>query len=105
MKSPAEDIETLAKLFGLSLDGNLPVVSPIDGRSAGLVVETTHEDATAKIELANSAFLHWRKVPAPRRGELVRLFGQLLREHKEPLAQLVTLECGKPMSDGLGEVQ
>ncbi|WP_246610995.1 L-piperidine-6-carboxylate dehydrogenase [Aquisediminimonas profunda] len=105
MKSPAEDIEDLARIFSFSLGGDLPIVSPIDGRTAGSVVGTTLKEAAAMIELARSAFLHWRKVPAPRRGELVRVFGQLLREHKEPLAQLVTLECGKPISEGLGEVQ
>jgi aldehyde dehydrogenase (NAD+) len=105
VKSPAEDIAALAKLFNISFGGRLSVVSPIDGRSAGSVVETTPDEAIAVIETARNAFLHWRKVPAPRRGELVRLFGQLLRQHKEPLAQLVTLECGKPISEGLGEVQ
>ncbi len=50
-------------------------------------------------------FTNWRNVPAPRRGELVRLFGNALRDHKDDLARLVTIECGKPLSEGLGEVQ
>ncbi|MBP6581251.1 MAG: aldehyde dehydrogenase family protein, partial [Sphingorhabdus sp.] len=52
-----------------------------------------------------SAFLKWRSVPAPRRGELVRRFGNALRDHKADLARLVTIECGKPISEGEGEVQ
>ena len=50
-------------------------------------------------------FSHWRTVPAPRRGELVRLIGEELRAAKEPLARLVTLEAGKIVQEGLGEVQ
>ena len=52
-----------------------------------------------------AAFEIWREVPAPKRGELVRLFGEELRRHKKPLAQLVTIECGKILAEGLGEVQ
>jgi len=105
VKSPAEEIAELAGVFGISLDGDLPVISPIDGRSAGMVAKTSREDACARIEKSHQAFLNWRQVPAPRRGELVRLFGQTLRNHKQHLARLVTLECGKPISEGLGEVQ
>lgn len=105
MKSPAHEIGELAARFGIPLRGDLPVVSPIDGREAGAVLKTVPEKADALIEQAHIAFLAWRTVPAPRRGELVRLFGQALRAQKEPLARLVTLECGKPLSEGLGEVQ
>jgi aldehyde dehydrogenase (NAD+) len=56
-------------------------------------------------ERAHAAFLQWRTVPAPRRGELVRLLGEELRAAKQPLARLVTLECGKIVQESLGEVQ
>ncbi len=59
----------------------------------------------ASIGRAEEAFRLWRKVPAPRRGELVRLFGEQLRQHKNDLGALVTLECGKILPEGLGEVQ
>jgi aldehyde dehydrogenase (NAD+) len=61
--------------------------------------------ARAKIDAAHRAFLAWRRVPGPRRGELVRLFGEELRAHKESLARLVTIEAGKVLSEGRGEVQ
>lgn len=105
MKSPSDEIAALAADFGIPLEGDLPIVSPIDGQQAGSVRQTTPDDAKALIDHAHIAFLKWRTIPAPRRGELVRLFGQALRAQKEPLARLVTLECGKPLSEGLGEVQ
>src|SRR5439155_14654322 len=57
------------------------------------------------VEQAHAAYLAWRNVPPPRRGELVRLFGEVLREEKEKLARLVSLEAGKILQEGLGEVQ
>ncbi|WP_289472933.1 aldehyde dehydrogenase family protein, partial [Klebsiella pneumoniae] len=60
---------------------------------------------TRKIDAAHAAFTRWRTVPAPLRGELVRRFGNVLREHKAALGRLVTLEDGKIASEGLGEVQ
>jgi len=83
--------------------GSLPVRSPVDGSQIGAVHETT--DPTATIAKAASAFQSWRNVPAPRRGELVRLLGEELRTHKQALGRLVTLEVGKIESEGLGEVQ
>ena len=85
--------------------GTLQVTTPIDG---SVIAEVAVDDASVideKIALAREAFLQWRAVPAPRRGELVRLFGEVLREHKEDLGRLVTIECGKILSEGLGEVQ
>jgi aldehyde dehydrogenase (NAD+) len=76
--------------------------SPIDG-STGRVAETPQLDAVVARSVA--AFVDWRRVPAPRRGELVRLFGEELRAAKADLAALVTLEAGKIVSEGLGEVQ
>jgi len=69
------------------------------------VKEATTEEAKAAIGRAHAAYLKWRGVPAPRRGELVRLLGEELRAHKAALGRLVTLEVGKVESEGLGEVQ
>jgi aldehyde dehydrogenase (NAD+) len=83
----------------------LAVRSPIDGRQFGAVKPISGAEAEAAIERAHQAFLGWRVVPAPVRGELVRLLGEELRRHKEALGRLVTLEAGKILSEGLGEVQ
>ena len=83
--------------------GSLKVRSPIDGGEIGALPETA--DPAAEIARAAAAFEHWRNVPAPRRGELVRLLGEELRIHKQALGRLVTLEVGKIESEGLGEVQ
>jgi aldehyde dehydrogenase (NAD+) len=85
--------------------GGLPARSPITGEILAHVVRTSPEAAKAAIARAHTAFLAWRKVPAPRRGEFVRLLGQELRSGKEDLGRLVTLETGKILSEGLGEVQ
>lgn len=79
--------------------------SPITGESVATLRETSPAEAEAAIGRAQSAFLAWRKVPAPRRGEFVRLLGEELRTHKADLGLLVTLEAGKVTSEGLGEVQ
>jgi aldehyde dehydrogenase (NAD+) len=85
--------------------GALAVHSPIDGGQIGAVRAADAAAARAAVEAAHHAFLDWRMVPAPRRGELVRLFGEELRAAKEPLGRLVTIECGKILQEGLGEVQ
>jgi len=85
--------------------GSLLARSPIDGATTGAVHEATAEQMQQAVGRAHSAFLAWRKVPAPRRGELVRLFSDELRAHKATLAALVTLEAGKVTSEGEGEVQ
>ena len=85
--------------------GTLPVTSPIDGAEIARVAEHTTGDVDAAIERAVAAFANWRTVPGPRRGELVRLFGDELRANKEALGRLVTMECGKIFQEGLGEVQ
>jgi aldehyde dehydrogenase (NAD+) len=81
------------------------VTSPIDGATLARLVETSPAEAQAAITAAQAAFLAWREVPAPRRGELVRLLGEELRAAKADLGALVTLEAGKTASEGLGEVQ
>lgn len=105
MISAAEEARTLLAGFGLSSSGSLSVSSPIDGTSIGSVEPTSPDEPRTMIERAATAFNAWRTVPAPRRGELVRIFGSRLRDHKDALARLVTIECGKPISEGLGEVQ
>ena len=85
--------------------GSLAVQSPIDGAEIAHLAETTVADMPSVIARAQVAFTHWRSVPAPRRGELVRLLGEELRNAKAELGALVTLEVGKITSEGLGEVQ
>jgi aldehyde dehydrogenase (NAD+) len=85
--------------------GTLPARSPITGEVVMKVRETTVEETKAAIGRAHEAFKTWRLVPAPRRGEFVRLLGEELRAAKEDLGRLVTLETGKIVSEGLGEVQ
>src|SRR6185295_15155446 len=77
----------------------------IDGSEIGRVAFDAAKAIDAKIAASAEAFRVWREVPAPRRGELVRLFGEELRTHKEQLGRLVTLEAGKILQEGLGEVQ
>lgn len=81
------------------------VYSPVDGTLIGKVKYTTHEEYEQVIASAQSAFTTWRKMPAPKRGEIVRQYGNLLREYKEPLGKLVSYEMGKSLQEGLGEVQ
>lgn len=85
--------------------GSLVVKTPIDGSVIGQVVLHTAEETEQQIQKAQQAFKQWRKIPAPRRGELVRIFGQVLREYKEELGVLVSWEAGKITQEGLGEVQ
>ena len=99
----------IADAFGLEAlfdpEGDLAAVSPIDGSVLGYLRSDDPAGVTAKIEAAARAFAPWRDTPAPVRGELVRLLGEELRAHKSELAALVSLEAGKIVSEGLGEVQ
>ncbi|WP_203257483.1 L-piperidine-6-carboxylate dehydrogenase [Hyunsoonleella ulvae] len=79
--------------------------SPVDGQLIGSVKATTKEDYETVMKVATSAFKAWRMVPAPQRGEIVRQFGDKLREKKEALGKLVSYEMGKSYQEGLGEVQ
>jgi aldehyde dehydrogenase (NAD+) len=85
--------------------GRRKVSSPIDGSKIARVQDASAEDCQRVIAAAHAAFLSWRSVPAPRRGELVRLLGEELRAVKADLGLLVTLEAGKTLSEGVGEVQ
>ncbi|MBO9433774.1 aldehyde dehydrogenase family protein [Ruegeria sp. R13_0] len=92
---------TAAELTG----GTLAVRSPIDGRTLADVHETPASEMEAILANAKTAFKAWRTVPAPRRGELIRLLGEELRAAKDDLGALVSWEAGKITSEGLGEVQ
>ncbi|GAB0115526.1 L-piperidine-6-carboxylate dehydrogenase [Acidisoma sp. C75] len=85
--------------------GARPLTSPIDGSVIARIPDTAPAALGGLIGRADAAFRAWRDVPAPVRGEFVRLLGQELREHKAALGRLVTLEVGKVPSEGLGEVQ
>ena len=102
MKPVATEAAELLAEFGVESAGDLASFSPIDGEEIGRVPIGDPASAAAS---ATAAFGSWRTVPAPRRGELVRLLGEELRAAKEPLARLVTLEAGKIVQEGLGEVQ
>ncbi|QEI07135.1 aldehyde dehydrogenase family protein [Pigmentiphaga aceris] len=85
--------------------GNLNVRSPIDGANLAKLATHSVADVDTIVKQAQTAFLAWRSVPAPRRGELIRLFGEALRAEKEALGELVSYEAGKIRVEGLGEVQ
>ena len=101
--SPAEEAAAILRQLGVdAAAGDLVSTSPIDGADIGRVRVGDPDEAAGR---AQQAFLQWRSVPAPRRGELVRLLGEELRAAKEPLGRLVTIESGKIVQEGLGEVQ
>ncbi len=83
----------------------LPSISPIDGEVIAQVIQATPEDYNRVYNSARDAWKIWREVPAPRRGEIIRQMGVELRRHKEDLGMLVTLEMGKILPEGLGEIQ
>ena len=101
-------ISVLQKL-GVSNDllthGKNEIYSPVDGSVIAKLDFIGKTETDGMVDKAHAAFLEWRVVPAPVRGELVRVLGELLREHKEDLATVITLEAGKIKSEALGEVQ
>jgi aldehyde dehydrogenase (NAD+) len=103
------NIAPLLKTLGVDIKKyqgrDITVTSPIDGLPLASLKFDTPSGLNAKIKKASHAFEIWRDVPAPKRGELIRLFGEVLRENKADLAKLVTIECGKIIAEGLGEVQ
>jgi len=84
---------------------DLEVTSPIDGTRIATVRQVDEDEYDAIVARAHEAFLHWRTVPAPKRGEIVRQLGLRLREYRHELSQLVTLEMGKILAEAEGEVQ
>ena len=84
---------------------NIDSFSPVDGKLIGSVSTTSVKEYNETISVAKNAFNSWRLVPAPKRGEMVRQFGEELRKNKESLGKLVSYEMGKSYQEGLGEVQ
>jgi aldehyde dehydrogenase (NAD+) len=106
--SSIPDVLQRLNVNGYSSAGSGPLLtvhSPIDGQSIATIPTAQPRDVQITIDAAADAFLKWRLVPAPRRGELVRQIGNLLRDYKTDLAALVTLEVGKIPQESLGEVQ
>ncbi|MGV1791703.1 L-piperidine-6-carboxylate dehydrogenase [Rhizobium sp. A37_96] len=105
----AAETKAILTDIGVSADrytgGTLAVTSPVTGAEIGRLREHSTSEAKAAIGNAHEAFLAWRNVPAPKRGELVRLLGEELRAGKAALGRLVSIEVGKITSEGLGEVQ
>ncbi|MGF9566224.1 aldehyde dehydrogenase family protein [Neorhizobium sp. JUb45] len=105
----AADVDRILADLGVATSrykgGTLAVRSPVTGKEIGTLPEHSANDAKAAIDKAQQAFLAWRKVPGPKRGELIRLLGEELRAAKDALGQLVSIEVGKVTSEGLGEVQ
>jgi aldehyde dehydrogenase (NAD+) len=107
MSIPQEVHSILEQLgvTGATGDGDLIVRTPITGEIIARLPRMAPLATSEAIARAHMAFLEWRTVPAPKRGELVRLLGEELRTCMEPLGRLVTLETGKILSEGFGEVQ
>ena len=105
----AAETVSLMATFGVDAKalegGTLTVRSPINGEKLAALVEISAADTKTAIDAAHQAFLDWRLVPAPQRGELIRLLGEELRAAKDALGRLVSIEVGKVTSEGLGEVQ
>lgn len=105
---PEETIELMARM-GVDPSrlsgGSMAAKSPITGEVVAQISEHSADDVSKIVGKAQEAFTIWRTVPAPQRGELVRLLGEELRAHKDDLGLLVSLEAGKITSEGLGEVQ
>ena len=100
-----EILQRLGVASGAFRDGDLAVTSPLTGAEIARVQTQTVTEAAQTVARARRAFESWREVPAPRRGELIRLFGEELRVAKDDLGRLVSLEVGKIPSEGAGEVQ
>ena len=99
-------VEEIFKIVGLEQPkGIFKVYTPIDGTVIGNVHHASVDDTVLALRHSEEAFKKWRNVPAPKRGELIRLFADVLREYKAQLGELVTLEMGKIFQEGLGEVQ
>ncbi len=101
-----QEVESILTQLGvLATAGDLAVHTPITGELLAQVPTLSSEAARKAIAQAHIAFLEWRAIPAPKRGELVRLLGEELRANLDPLGRLVTIETGKLLTEGHGEVQ
>lgn len=104
-KTPSPGACTGREWFSARDAGNFESHSPVDGALIGTVARASKADYERVVETAQKAFEHWRTVPAPQRGEIVRQMGDRLRAKKSELGQLVSYEMGKSLQEGLGEVQ
>ncbi len=86
-------------------EGELKIYSPVDGKLIASVYQASKEDFDKVVGTSQKAFLEWRNIPAPKRGEIVRQIGIALRKYKDPLGRLVSYEMGKSLQEGWGEVQ
>jgi aldehyde dehydrogenase (NAD+) len=84
---------------------NITSFSPVDGKNIATVASADGDNYEQVLQTASEAFLVWRSWPSPKRGEVVRQFGEALRKYKEPLGKLVSYEMGKSLQEGYGEVQ
>lgn len=105
LKLEAVNAGTSTGLKFYSSDNRIDSYSPVDGKIIGSVSVTTSEQYETVVQTALDAFKEWRQVPAPKRGEIVRQMGQVLRDNKESLGRLVSYEMGKSLQEGYGEVQ
>jgi aldehyde dehydrogenase (NAD+) len=101
----ADLLRRLGVAEGAFAHGKLVVRSPVNGAEIARVPTLSRDDVARAVEQGHAAFLAWRALPAPKRGELVRRLGEQLRAHKEGLGRLVSIETGKILQEGLGEVQ
>ncbi|PSR08852.1 MAG: aldehyde dehydrogenase family protein, partial [Candidatus Arcticimaribacter sp.] len=115
----SENIETLLKKLDITKNqlgcstgsrwfangDEITAESPVDGSKLGTVRAASFEDYEKVLQTAEEAFISFRKIPAPIRGDMVRQFGNALRDKKELLGQLVSWEMGKSLQEGYGEVQ
>jgi aldehyde dehydrogenase (NAD+) len=105
IRGDVDGVHTGTKSGGSRKNGAFESYSPVDGKLIGKIFKASKSDYEQVVRTAQGAFLEWRKVPAPKRGEIVRQIGNKLREFKDPLGKLVSYEMGKSLQEGLGEVQ
>ena len=96
---------TSTGITDLTSDKFIASYSPVNGEKIGEVSVTTKDQYEQVVEAARKAFVDWRMMPAPQRGEIVRQYGNVLRENKDALGRLVSYEMGKSLQEGWGEVQ
>ena len=108
MTAIGEEVGRLLDALGVDRaawsEGSMPSITPLTGEQVAMLRVADAAAINETLNAATAAFRAWRLVPAPRRGELVRLFGEELRAAKDDLARLVTIEAGKIPSEGAGEV-
>jgi len=101
-----KDFDALAEKYNLNVStSGKDVCTPINGQKLGSFDENFGQDLEESIDALNTAFAKWKNYPAPQRGELMRKFGNAIREAKEDISKMITLENGKVYQESLGEVQ